>query len=215
METRPRPRLKEYAAPQYSRGRPAAIEALWMIVQALLVSSWLPGSAHRLLLLRLFGARIGTGVVVKPRVRVKFPWRLSIGSHSWIGEGVWIDNLANVSIGTDCCLSQEAYLCTGSHDWSRSSFDLLTGPIAISDGAWIAARSVIGPGITIGEGAVLGLGSTATSDLAPWRIHIGIPAVPVRERRATMGLNAPASCRASVSLREPAPRSDRAVWDFG
>ncbi len=183
-ESRPRPRLEGYTTPEFSRGRPAAVEALWMLVQWLLVSSRLPGSAHRRLLLRLFGARIGRGVVVKPGARVKFPWRLSIGDHSWIGEDVWIDNLGPVTIGADCCLSQGAYLCTGSHDWSRPSFDLLTKPIVVHDGAWIAARAVVGPGVTVGEGAVLGLGSTATRDLAPWQVHFGVPARPVAERRA-------------------------------
>jgi putative colanic acid biosynthesis acetyltransferase WcaF len=183
-QQRPRPRLADFVAPQFSRGRPAVIEALWLVAQWLFVASWLPGSAHRRLLLRLFGARIGKGVVVKQGVRVKFPWRISVGDHTWIGEDVWIDNLALVTIGADCCLSQGAYLCTGSHDWSRSSFDLITKPIVIGDGAWIAARAVVGPGVEVGEGAVLGLGSTATQDLAPWQVHIGVPARPVAERWA-------------------------------
>lgn len=181
---RPRPHLKGYARPGFSRGRPAVVEAIWILVQWLLVSSWLPGSVHRRLLLRLFGARVGRGVVVKPGVRVKFPWRLSIGDHSWIGEDVWIDNLALVTIGADCCLSQGAYVCTGSHDWSRPSFDLVTKPIMVRDGAWIAARAVVGPGVTVGEGAVLGLGSTATQDLAPWQVHLGVPARSIVGRRA-------------------------------
>ena len=88
MQQRPRPRLADFAAPQFSRGRPAVIEALWLVVQWMFVASWLPGSAHRRLLLRLFGARIGKGVVIKQRVRVKFPWRLSVGDHTWIGEDV-------------------------------------------------------------------------------------------------------------------------------
>lgn len=183
-ETLPRPRLQGYTTRTFSRGRPAAVEALWMLVQCLFVTSRLPGSAHRRLLLQLFGARIGRGVVVKPGARVKFPWRLSVGDHSWIGEDVWIDNLAPVTIGADCCLSQGAYLCTGSHDWSRSSFDLLTKPIVVHDGAWIAARAIVGPGVTVGEGAVLGLGSMATRDLAAWQIHLGVPARPVAGRRA-------------------------------
>jgi putative colanic acid biosynthesis acetyltransferase WcaF len=179
---RPSPRLEEFNNAQFSRGRSRVIEAMWLLVQALLVSSWIPGSAHRRWLLRIFGARIGSGVILKPGLRVKFPWRLAVGDHSWIGEDVWIDNLAEVTIGPDCCISQGAYLCTGSHDWQRLTFDLITQPIAIEAGAWIAARSVVGPGVTIGEGAVLALGSIATKDLQAWMIHQGVPAVPVGER---------------------------------
>ena len=147
-----------------------------MVAQALFLRSFIPGSLHRRLLLRLFGARIGTGVVIKPGVRVKFPWRLEIGEHSWIGEGVWIDNLAEVKIGAHCCLSQEAYLCTGSHDWSRTTFDLVTAPILIEEGAWIAARAVVAPGVVVGEGAVLGLASLASKSLEARGIYRGVPA---------------------------------------
>jgi putative colanic acid biosynthesis acetyltransferase WcaF len=182
-----RPRLKDFANPHFSRGRGRVVEALWLLAQWALVASWIPGAAHRRWLLRAFGAKIGKGVDIKPGVRVKFPWRLEVGDHSWLGENVWIDNLDKVSIGANCCISQGAYLCTGSHDWSRSTFDLITAPIRIDEGAWIAARSSIGPGVRVGEGAVLGLGSMANGDLEPWTINLGVPAVKVRARvmRAT------------------------------
>jgi putative colanic acid biosynthesis acetyltransferase WcaF len=177
-----RPRLKDFANLHFSRGRARVVEALWLLTQWALVASWIPGAAHRRWLLRAFGAKIGEGVDIKPGVRVKFPWRLEVGDHSWLGENVWIDNLDKVSIGANCCISQGAYLCTGSHDWSRSTFDLITAPIRIDEGAWIAACSKIGPGVTVGEGAVLGLGSVANKDLQPWTIYLGVPAVYVRAR---------------------------------
>jgi putative colanic acid biosynthesis acetyltransferase WcaF len=177
-----RPHLREFANSHFLRGRGRVVEALWLLVQWAFVSSWIPGAAHRRWLLRAFGAKIGKGVNIKPGLRVKFPWRLEIGDHSWIGEAVWIDNLDNVSIGANCCISQRAYLCTGSHDWSRSRFDLITRPIHINEGAWIAACSTVGPGVTVGEGAVLCLGSVANKDLERWTIYVGVPAASVRKR---------------------------------
>ncbi len=178
----PMTQLKDYSTPHYSRGASVFVEALWICVQWLFVSSGFPGSAHRKLLLRMFGARIGRGVVIKPSVRVKFPWRLTIGDHSWIGEDVWIDNLAATRIGSNVCISQGAYLCTGSHDWSSGRFGLIAEPIAIEDGAWIAARATVGPGVVVGEGAVLCLGGTATKDLESWGIFAGVPATFVKRR---------------------------------
>jgi putative colanic acid biosynthesis acetyltransferase WcaF len=180
--TGPLVRLKDFSSPQFSRGRSGLVEGLWLLVQWTLVSSWIPGSAYRRWLLRAFGAKVGCGVVMKPGIRVKFPWRLEIGEHSWLGEDVWIDNLDKVTIASNCCISQDAYLCTGGHDWSRPTFDLVIRPIDVKEGAWIAARSTIGPGVTVGEGAVLGLGSVATHDLEPWTIYLGAPATPVRTR---------------------------------
>ena len=187
------PELKSYSSSQFSRGVPRAIEAMWILTQWLLVSSWIPGSSHRRFLLRLFGARVGIGVIIRPRVRVKFPWRLIVGDYSWIGEGVWIDNLAVVDIGSNACISQGAYLCTGSHDWSTPTFDLITKPIIISDGSWISANSTVGPGVKIGEGAVLGLGSTTSKDLDPWGVYNGSPAAFVKRRE--INLDKPKSVR--------------------
>jgi putative colanic acid biosynthesis acetyltransferase WcaF len=175
-------RLDRFDNAGFDRGRPAWVEAAWLVVQALFVSSFIPGSTHRRMLLALFGADIASGVIVKPRVRVKFPWKLKVGGHTWIGEGVWIDNLAPVSIGAHVCLSQGAYLCAGSHDWSLNTFDLVTKPIVIEGSAWIAARCVVAPGVTVGEGAILALGSVATRSLEAWTIYAGSPAQPVKRR---------------------------------
>jgi putative colanic acid biosynthesis acetyltransferase WcaF len=166
----------------FQRGRPAIVEVLWIVVQALLVRSFIPGSAHRCFLLRLFGAQIGRRVTMKSGVRVKFPWRLTIADDVWVGEDVWIDNLAKVEIGANACVSQGAYLCTGSHDWSVSTFDLIAEPIKIDHSAWIAAKASVGPGVTVGPGAVLTLASTASSDLRPWTIYAGTPAQPIKTR---------------------------------
>jgi putative colanic acid biosynthesis acetyltransferase WcaF len=176
------PDLQRYSVGDFRPGRPLLICILWVILQPLLLSSWLPGSWHRRLLLYVFGAQIGVGVVIKPRVRVKFPWRLKVGDYTWIGEDVWIDNLADVKIGSNCCLSQGVYLCTGSHDWSRKSFDLIHRSIVIEDGVWIAARASVGPGVRIREGVVLAFGSVATSNLVPWSIYAGNPVKLIRSR---------------------------------
>lgn len=168
--------------PGYLRGRSLIVIALWLLADALIVSSWIPGSTIRRAILRMFGARIGTGVVIKPRVKIKYPWKLEIGDSSWIGEGVWIDNLASVSIGANVCVSQGAYLCTGSHSWTRRTFDLIVQPIDIEEGAWIAAASVVGPGVRVRKGAVLALGSVATAGLDPFLIYRGNPAEVITTR---------------------------------
>jgi len=178
-----RVQLDCFDAREFDRGRGRIVEALWLICAALFVSSGLPGSLLRVLILRAFGARIAPGVIIKPHVRIKFPWRLSIGAHSWIGEDVWIDNLAHVSIGAQCCISQAAYLCTGSHDWSKKTFDLVTKPIVIEDGSWICAKTMIGPGVRVREGAVLALGSVATHDLDPWTCHSSLQTQLTKRRR--------------------------------
>ena len=175
--------LRNFDNAGFDRGKSKIIEVLWLLLDAMLVRSRIPGSVHRRLILRAFGARIGKRVLLKPGVRVKFPWRLDIGDDSWVGEDVWIDNLARVQIGANCCLSQGVYICTGSHDWGEPNFDLIVKPVNIEDGAWLASRSVIGPGVLVGEGAVLTLGSVATSNLPPWGIYQGVPATLFKQRR--------------------------------
>lgn len=166
----PKVRLDLFDNNSFKRGRGVLTEALWIIVFSPLMASQLPGSVWRTALLRVFGARIGRAVIIKPRVVVKFPWRLEIGDHTWIGEGVWIDNLAVVSIGAHACISQGVYLCTGSHDWSLSTFDLITKPIQVGDSAWVCAKAVVAPGVSIGVGAVAGIGAVVARDITPWTV---------------------------------------------
>lgn len=175
-------RLNRYNNQEFDRGRSRLVEVLWVLMQAFFVDSWIPGSAHRVFLLRLFGATIGLGVVLKPRLRVKFPWRLGIGDHVWLGEGVWIDNLAPVVIGNHVCISQGAYLCTGSHDWTALGFDLNVKPISVADHVWVCAKAIIGPGVSIGQGSVLALGGVAVRNLSAWGLFAGVPAEFVAHR---------------------------------
>lgn len=176
-------RLADFDNSDFDRGRPDWVEACWRAVEGLLFNSWLPGSGWRAWLLRRFGAIVGQGVVIKPHVRVKFPWKLSIGDHSWIGERVWIDNLAQVTIGSNCCISQGAYLCTGSHRWDKDTFDLETKPIVIEGECWVGAMARIAPGVRIGQGAVLTLGAVVAGELDGGYVYGGHPAVALRPRK--------------------------------
>lgn len=176
-------KLNSYSTGNYSPGASLIAQVAWYLCSNILFSNRLiPGSAWRCFLLRTFGAKIGPGVVIKPGVRIKFPWRLKIGDHSWIGEAVWIDNVACVSIGSNTCLSQAAYLCGGSHDFSKESFDLLLRPIEIGDQVWIAANVSVSPGAKISDGAVVTLGSVASGELDGWSIYSGNPASKVKDR---------------------------------
>lgn len=150
-------RLDQYTSGGFQRGRARWVEVLWLLLQGVFASG-LPGSAWRVWLLRRFGARLGRGLVLKPRVRIKFPWRLQCGDHVWIGESVWIDNLAEVTLGNHVCVSQGAYLCTGSHDWTDPRFGLITRAIRVADGAWVGAFARLAPGCTVESGAVVGMG---------------------------------------------------------
>jgi len=142
---------------------------MWIFV-GFLFSSGLPGSGWRVLFLKAFGASVGVSVVIKPRVRVKFPWKLRLGDHCWIGESVWIDNIDVVQLGNHVCISQGAYLCTGSHDWTKDTFDLLCRPIFVNNFSWLCAFSRIAPGITIGEAGVVGFGEICRRDVPSYHV---------------------------------------------
>lgn len=177
-------RLSTFCNDWYRPGRSRLWQAAWFFAGLpLLRSAVIPSSAFRRGLLRFFGARVGNGVVIKPGVRVKYPWRLVVGDDCWLGEDCWIDNLADVALGHDACLSQGSYLCTGNHDWSDAAFGLMAQPIRIEAGAWIGARSVVCPGVTVGEGAIAAAGSVVNRNVPAHEIHAGNPAIFVRRRR--------------------------------
>jgi putative colanic acid biosynthesis acetyltransferase WcaF len=158
---------------------------LWYFVSlAVFESGWFPLVRPKCWLLRLFGATIGIGLVIKPQVWIKYPWRLVVGDHCWIGQGVWIDNLADVQLGSHVCVSQQVYICTGSHDHRKPTFDLITRPVEVGNGAWLGARALILGGVSIGANAVVAGGSVVVKDVPAATIVAGNPARPVGSREA-------------------------------
>ncbi|MFB9054524.1 WcaF family extracellular polysaccharide biosynthesis acetyltransferase [Formosa undariae] len=156
---------------------------LWYFVNVLFfVNPLNPVSIVKVYLLKLFGSKIGTGVVIKPGVNIKYPWLLTVGDYSWIGEKVWIDNLAKVTIGNHVCISQEAMLLCGNHNYKKSTFDLMVGEIIIEDGAWVGAKSVVCPNVKIESHAILTVNSVATKTLEANYIYQGNPAKQIRKR---------------------------------
>ena len=135
------------------------------------------------MILRWFGAKVGTGLVMsKPKVNIKFPWRLSIGNHVWIGESSWILNIAPVTIGDNVNIAQGAMLLTGNHYYQSVEFETIARPIVLEDGVFIGAQTVVCPGVTCKSHSILGVGSVATHDLEPYKIYIGVPAVFKKDR---------------------------------
>lgn len=160
--------------------------ACWYIVSLVFFETRIPWPyGLKSFLLTLFGCRLRDGLIIKPKVKIKYPWFLSIGAHCWIGEGVWIDNLCAVTLGDQVVLSQDAFLLTGNHDYKKHSFDLILDPIEINSGAWIAAKSIVCPGVIVGECAVLTVGSVANTSLDKDSIYSGNPAVFKRKRKFT------------------------------
>lgn len=157
---------------------------LWMIVNALVFKpSWIPFMRLKIILLRMFGANIGDGLIIKPSVHIKFPWKLIIGNHVWLGENVWIDNLDEVIVGDNVCVSQGALLLTGNHDYTSINFGYRNAPITLENGVWIGAKSVVCPGVICKSHSILAVGSIATKNLEAYNIYQGNPSVFIRKRK--------------------------------
>jgi len=157
--------------------------SLWYVINLVFFNTPIPfPSFLKRTILRIFGAEIGKGVVIKPSIKIKYPWMLSVGHHSWIGEGVWIDSLGKVEIGANCCISQGAMLLCGNHNFSVSSFDLIVGDIRLEDGVWLGAKSIVTSGITCHTHSVLSVGSVTSKDLEAYSIYRGNPAEKTKSR---------------------------------
>lgn len=175
--------LSKFQNAWYKPGGGVLKRILWYYINAIFFSSHLfPISAMKVMFLRLFGAKVGNNVVIKPSINVKYPWRLSIGNNVWIGENVWIDNLADIVIEDNVCISQGAMLLTGNHDYKKEAFDLMVKGITLEKGSWVGAKSVVCPGVRLKSHAILSVGSVAAKDLEMYSIYQGIPAVKVRDR---------------------------------
>ena len=171
------------ASRNLDRGRPVFVEGLWYACKMVFFLSAIPWPSWlKRGLLRVFGAKIGAGVVIKPRVNIHMPWRLKVGSHTWIGEEVFLLNFASVRIGAHACVSQRAFLCTGNHDFRDLEFAFRSGPISVGDGAWVGAGVFVAPGVDIGDEAVVSAGSVVLKTLKGGMICSGNPAVPKGRR---------------------------------
>ena len=176
--------ISRYDNSWYNPGGSVVKRAFWYMVNAVFfLSPFFPFSSLKVALLVLFGAKMGRGIVIKPGVNIKYPWRLTLGNHVWIGENVWIDNLGDIVFEDNVCISQGAFLLTGNHDYKKSAFDLQVASIYLEEGAWIGANAIVCPGVRCKSHAVLAVGSVATTDLEAYSIYQGNPAVKVRERK--------------------------------
>ncbi|MDI5969059.1 DapH/DapD/GlmU-related protein [Streptomyces sp. SL13] len=159
--------LRGFTGAGYAKGRGVAGQALWFAVLNLVFTKWWFPPRLRPPLLRAFGATVGRRVLIRHRVRVQWPWKLTVGDDVWIGEDAWLVNLEPITIGSDVCVSQGALLCTGSHQRRSPTFEFDNAPIVLRPGSWVAARATVLRGVTVGEGAVVGAGAVAHRDLAP------------------------------------------------
>jgi putative colanic acid biosynthesis acetyltransferase WcaF len=175
--------LSKFRAGDYKAG-PIWKVLLWYPFNYFIFNSSIPWPyALKRGILRLFGAQVGNSVIIKNKVRIKNPWRLSIGNNSWIGEDVWIDNLEDVDLGNNVCLSQGAVLLTGNHDYTITDFPYRLGKIQIEDGVWIGAQSVVCPGTKCGSHSILTVNSVASKRMNDWGIYSGNPARMIRRRK--------------------------------
>lgn len=164
--TSPRRQLSGFTGAGYDKGRNVLWQVGWMLASGALTTRWWCPLRLRLAVLRAFGASIGSGVLIRHNVRIHWPWKLTVGDNSWIGEEAWILNLEPVSIGSNVCVSQGVLLCTGSHDRRSPTFEFDNASISIGNGAWIAARTTILRGVRIGDDCTVGTTALVVRDVA-------------------------------------------------
>jgi putative colanic acid biosynthesis acetyltransferase WcaF len=175
--------LSQYHQTGFAIGRSKWYVMLWWLVQAVVFPLTLHAShGPRCALLRLFGAKIGKQVIIRPTARFTYPWKVEIGDYSWVGDDVVFYSLAPIRVGEHCVVSQRTYLCTGSHDISDPKFGLVTAPIVIENGAWVAIDCLVGPGVTIGANSVIAARSSVFRDMPPHQVCMGTPCRAVKPR---------------------------------
>ncbi len=175
--------LAKFRLPTNFRGKAGWYVQLWWVVQKLFFNSS-PQFMYgwRRFLLKMFGAKIGKGVILRPSAHIQFPWKLSIGDYSWIGDEVVLYSLGNIEIGKNVVISQRSYLCAGTHDYTRLEFPILNPKIIIEDECWLATDVYVAPGITIGRGTVVGARSSIFKSLPGGKVCVGSPAKTIRDR---------------------------------
>lgn len=188
MSERRQPSVQDlscFRLPPGFRGRSGLTVLLWQIIQATLFGcSPQPFYGWRRLLLRLFGAKIGRNVLLRPSVRVTYPWKLAIGDHSWVGDRAELYSLGPIRIGANVVISQRTYLCGATHDYRQIDFPIVAPGVVIEDQAWLAADVFVAPGIRIGMGAVVGARASIFRDIPPYAVTVGTPARIIGSRRS-------------------------------
>ena len=177
--------LSKYNNDWYKPGATWLVRMIWYVFNWSFFISYCPFNFVKIFSLRMFGATVGKGVVLKPHINIKYPWRLSIGNYCWIGEAVWIDNLEDITIGDNCCISQGALLLCGNHNFKKSTFDLMTEKIVFEEGVWIGAKAIVCGGVVCKSHSVLTAGSVASSSLEAYSVYQGNPAVKIKDREIT------------------------------
>jgi putative colanic acid biosynthesis acetyltransferase WcaF len=181
--------LDRFKVPSGFRGRSAAYVQLWWLVQSTLFAMS-PQVMYRWRrwLLRLFGARVGKNAIIRPSVRITYPWKLSIGDYCQIGDDVELYTLGEIEIGDCAVVSQRSYICTGSHDHASPTFDIFSKKIVIESEAWVATDVFVAPGVKVGRGAVVGARSSVFHDVPPGTVCLGSPArvVSIRKMKANL-----------------------------
>jgi putative colanic acid biosynthesis acetyltransferase WcaF len=175
--------LSKYDQSDYDRGRPGWLILIWWFLQAI-IFPLTPHFFHsaRIALLKLFGAQIGRGVFIRPTARFTYPWKITIGDYSWIGDDVVLYSLDTIEIGQHCVISQKTYICSASHNLHDPTFKLVTKPVLIGNGVWIATDCFIAPGVKIGANAVIGARSSVFKDIPAQKVCWGTPCKPHGDR---------------------------------
>lgn len=167
----------------FDRGRSNLVFAVWLVTKRVFFQTSIPWPSElKVCILRFFGAKIGRGVVIKPRVNIWFPWKLELGHHVWIGEEAVLLNFEPIIVGCNCCISQQSFLCAGGHNFRDVSFSYRNAPIRLGDGVWLQARAFLCPGVCIGAEAVVIACSLVKNDVPANSIYEGIPSLPLRTR---------------------------------
>ena len=174
--------LSKYNNYWYKSGASVLTRILWYCTNAFILNSACPFNSIKIFFLKTFGATVGTNVVIKPRVNIKYPWNISIGDNAWIGERVWLDSLGKINIGANSCISQGAMLICGNHNYKKSSFDLIVGDIILEEGVWIGTGAIVCAGVICKSHSVLTAGSVATDNLEAYSIYQGNPALKIKDR---------------------------------
>jgi putative colanic acid biosynthesis acetyltransferase WcaF len=185
MTSQSKVNLKSHDHAAFHRGSGKAREVAWYLLKMLFFLTSFPiPSRFKVFLLRLSGAKLGKGTVIRPRVNIQMPWKLVIGDYCWIGEEVFLLNFDQLIIGNNVCISQRAFLCGGNHDYKDPGMAFRPSAVTIGDGVWIGAAALIGPGVKVGTDCVIAAGAVVCGDLDPNGVYKGNPALKVSERWA-------------------------------